>query len=79
MSIDQRTGRPFGDHGTSSEAIEYALDAFWPGGIEFLSAWRDGGLDEWPEFYEWLRARADSPTPHTPPPSPTTDATGDEP
>jgi hypothetical protein len=23
----------------------------------FLRAWREGDLDEWPEFYSWLRER----------------------
>lgn len=46
------------DHGTASQAIEWAVhvnrDAQeW----EFLNAWQQGKLDEWPEYYEWLEAQ----------------------
>lgn len=57
---DPRTGRPFGDHGTANQAIEYALDASKhdfdvANQIEFLKAWREGGaFEEWPEFYAGL-------------------------
>lgn len=49
------------DHGSGEEAIEWLLNhgsvddrlqAF-----EFLSAWDEGNLDEWPEYYEWLDAK----------------------
>lgn len=55
-SIDSRTGRPFGDHGTGTDAIEFALSSdSAPGeGEDFLRAWQYGDLDEWPEFYQWL-------------------------
>lgn len=59
MAIDPRTGRKFGDHGTPNDAINFCLD--FPGGIAeiqtFLKCWREGNLDEWPEFYEWLKVR----------------------
>lgn len=59
--IDERTGRPFGDHGTAVQALDYALDVMEDDPalqLDFLEAWREGGAFEgWPEFYEWLRAR----------------------
>lgn len=58
MRIDPRTGRPLGDHGTANDAIDYALDGggeAWTQTVEFLTAWRDGDLSEWPEYYRWLR------------------------
>lgn len=58
MSIDPRTDRPLGDHGTANDAIEFAIagnNAAWTQEVEFLRAWQTGDLDEWPEFYEWLR------------------------
>lgn len=56
VPIDPRTNRPFGDHGTANQAIEYALEHVdGPGeGEDFLRAWREGDLEEWPEFYPWL-------------------------
>lgn len=60
--LDPRTGRPFGDHGTAGDAIDFALDGQFVGYDEtelFLEAWRDGTAhDEWPEYYEWLKGRA---------------------
>ena len=58
VPIDSRTGRPIGDHGTAEQAIAFALDAHSDTlqTYEFLEAWRDGDLDEWPEFYPWLAA-----------------------
>lgn len=56
--IDTRTGRPWGDHGTANDAVEYALDEvdIVEEG-DFLRAWREGDLEEWPEFYTWLAKR----------------------
>lgn len=53
---DPRTGRPWGDHGTGSQAIEWALHVNRDGQVEeFLTEWECGGAyEEWPEFYEWL-------------------------
>lgn len=57
--IDRRTGRPLGDHGTCLQAINYALDVEGSGeAVEFLRAWREGDLEEWPEFYAWLKTPA---------------------
>lgn len=57
VAIDPRTGRAWGDHGTASEALEYALD-HGDGDLcnmeAFLRCWREGDLEEWPEFYSWL-------------------------
>lgn len=56
--IDPSTGREFGDHGTGSDAIEYALFHIEDDGekIDFLTEWMVGGAqDEWPEFYKWLK------------------------
>ena len=54
--IDERTGRPIGDHGTALQAIEYALNEIGDcEGVDFLRAWREGDLGEWPEFYDWLK------------------------
>lgn len=59
MTEDPRTGRPLGDHGTAVQAIDFALEhcnEWGPGeGEDFLRHWREGSLDEWPEFYEWLK------------------------
>lgn len=57
MRIDPNTNRPMGDHGTSQQAIDFALDVHDDTleTYEFLNAWRDGGAwEEWPEFYVWL-------------------------
>jgi len=56
MNIDPHTGRPLGDHGTAGQAIEFALDKtdYYHEMDDFLRAWREGDLGEWPEFYEWL-------------------------
>jgi hypothetical protein len=54
--VDPRTKRPFGDNGTAGQALEYALDHMdnYADMDVFLRAWREGDLDEWPEFYTWL-------------------------
>jgi hypothetical protein len=57
---DPRTGRPCGDHGTAEQAIRYALDHAGNECQEFLQAWNEGALDEWPEFYPWLAAQEGS-------------------
>jgi hypothetical protein len=54
-TIDPRTGRPIGDHGTASQAIAFALNV-GSEAEDFLRAWRDGSLEEFPEFYEWLKS-----------------------
>lgn len=54
--IDPNTGRPYGDHGTATDAINYALSRETGGdAATFLYCWREGNLDEWPEYYGWLR------------------------
>jgi hypothetical protein len=48
------------DHGTANDAIEYALagnNAAWTQETVFLTAWQEGDLEQWPEFYEWLDAQ----------------------
>ena len=58
LKNDPLTGRRWGDHGSALSAIDYALDVMRGEEREFLSAWRDGDAGkEWPEFYEWLRAK----------------------
>jgi hypothetical protein len=57
MAVDETTDRPFGDHGTAEQAIDFMLDVHEPdcgNQIEFLRNWREGNLSEWPEFYAWL-------------------------
>lgn len=54
---DPRTGRPWGDHGTAMQAINFAFDQLSVERDTFLKSWREGDLDEWPEFYEWLRTQ----------------------
>lgn len=57
MPIDPRTGREVGDHGTAQQAIEFVLDTphlTFGQEVPFLIAWREGALDEWPEYYAWL-------------------------
>lgn len=62
IPIDPRTKRPYGDHGTALDAIEFALELVSQGGgpgdgEDFLRAWRDGSApEEYPEFYEALGA-----------------------
>lgn len=53
-NIDPRTGRPFGDHGTGEQAIEFALTLGPMEVRSFLEGWQMGDLDEWPEFYRFL-------------------------
>ena len=56
--IDPRTNRPFGDHGTAMQAINYALDVEMEHECDcsgFLRAWREGDLGAWPDFYVWLK------------------------
>lgn len=56
-SYDADTGRPFGDHGTYAQALEWALHHSGDPGntAEFLRAWSDGSAcEDWREFYEWL-------------------------
>lgn len=58
QSIDPRTGRPIGDHGTGEQAIRWVLHyadfdtRCQPD--QFLQGWEEGDLQEYPEFYEWL-------------------------
>lgn len=57
MTIDPRTDHAVGDHGTAVQAIDYALagnNSAWTQETEFLRAWREGDLDEIPDFYVWL-------------------------
>lgn len=51
-----RCGTVTGDHGTADQAIDWLLDHADPfdDNSEFLKCWREGNLDEWPEYYEWL-------------------------
>jgi len=62
-AIDPTTKRPVGDHGTASQAMDYALagdNEVWTQEVEFLQAWREGrAAEEWPEFYEWLNEQED--------------------
>jgi hypothetical protein len=56
--IDLCTGRPIGDHGTATQAIDYAIDHEGSAFADaFLRAWREGDLDEWPDFYAWLKQK----------------------
>jgi hypothetical protein len=56
--VDDSTGRPAGDHGTANQAIEYALNvAEDHEAPDFLRAWQQGDLGEWPEFYDWLKTQ----------------------
>lgn len=55
--FDPRTDRPLGDHGTAEQVIDYILQPRVDLGCpaeDFLKCWREGDLDEWPEFYDWL-------------------------
>ena len=56
--IDPRTGRAIGDHGTANQAIEFAIDwSVCDDATTFLRSWQQGDLDEWPEFYRWLKVQ----------------------
>lgn len=57
--VDPRTGRVPGDHGSASDALDFALDSYGcDQPIEFLRDWREGAaFDEWPDFYAWLARR----------------------
>jgi len=66
MSIDPQTGRPLGDHGTGTQAIEWLLNVNTDNDHynreAFLKAWQEGSAwEEWPEFYEWLATQAAPP------------------
>lgn len=56
---DPNTGRPFGDHGTAAQALEWIshnVDSDALDQLAFLEAWREGGAwEEWPDFYHWLQ------------------------
>jgi hypothetical protein len=60
--IDPRYGRMLGEHGEADDAIEWVLQQ-WDEGFGdldvavFLSGWRDGDLEEFPEFNAWLNDR----------------------
>lgn len=51
------------DHGTHAQALEFALNVHDDTlqTYEFLKAWREGALDEWPEYYEWLERQQRGP------------------
>jgi hypothetical protein len=42
------------DFGTALDAITYAVEKCPDEAAEFLRAWQDGALEEWPEFLRWL-------------------------
>lgn len=65
--LDPRTGRPWGDHGSHADALNFALDHAGTEQAEFLRAWRYGDLGEWPEYYEWLAGRGARGEPNRPP------------
>jgi hypothetical protein len=58
-SYQLQTGRPLGDHGAAQDAIDFLLDHRQAPGeeTEFLRCWREGNLEEWPEYYAWLASR----------------------
>lgn len=57
---DPKTGLPLGEHGTSAEAMRWAMhegDRITEvDDVEvFLQTWMEGGAaDEWPDYYRWL-------------------------
>lgn len=55
-------------HGTHAQAMEFALNVHDDTlqTYEFLKAWREGDLGEWPEFYEWLDQQPVDPAPWRP-------------
>lgn len=59
MEVDNRTGRPIGDHGTALDAINWLLDVADPydDNSEFLHCWREGDLGDWPDYYKWLNSK----------------------
>ena len=64
--LDERTGFAVGFHGGYSHAVDYALDHMEqdPGNqVDFLRAWREGNLEEWPEYYEHLHSILDEEDP----------------
>lgn len=53
--IDPTTGRPYGDHGTALDAINWLLKQGYEEDAQvFLRCWYEGNLAEWPEYYAWL-------------------------
>lgn len=61
LPIDPRTGRAVGDHGTAQDAIDFCLAHCRTMEPEvFLRAWREGCMDEWPEYYVWLAKREEA-------------------
>lgn len=60
-----------GDHGSYAHAVDYAIDVVGDSeGMVFLRAWREGALDEWPEFYAWIDRRRLVRIPPPPPDAP---------
>lgn len=58
QAMDARRRERPGDHGEAMDAIDWTLDHCPDGGVEaytFLKCWREGNLDEWPDYYFWLR------------------------
>lgn len=57
VELDPRTGRPYVDHGTALQAMQFAIDCRDICGEEkeFISAWLEGNLEDFPEFYDYLR------------------------
>lgn len=48
--------RPLGDYGTANQALNWALDRMPEDEVVvFLKDWREGVLDEYPEFLEFIR------------------------
>ena len=48
-----------GDYGTAGQAVDWVLDhsqASDAWAADFLRAWREGDLEDWPEFLNWLDA-----------------------
>lgn len=61
-----KSNRPPGDYGTADQAVTWALDVSQAGDCwtsDFLSAWHEGNLEDWPEFLEWLDAQPAEPAP----------------
>lgn len=60
--IDPKTGREWDDYGELDEAVKWILHVSSdtdPANLhEFLLGWEEGDLDEWPEYYQWLKDKS---------------------
>ncbi len=60
MRAQATAGEALANRGAAADAIDFVLDG--PGTVYaeagiFLKNWREGDLEDWPEYYAWLASR----------------------